>query len=1644
MTDVCPHCHQSQADAGHTAGATPVAAEASAIAATGEPLAVLCEGADDGPQTNLGAIAGSVPGTSPADELPSRALTASISDGNGTGDNPLATLDADDLPTSVDFGPASQPWPSEPAGEIEESPSRTHSSFPTVCDSDATGDRQENSPGEQTSTVDAILARIRSESIAELWRGSHTATTSPLTTIRREDLPASSDDRVQNVSRPTIMGSGSRLRAKADYELLERIGEGGVGIVYAARQASIDRTVAVKMLKETGAHSVEQREKFLSEAVVTGDLDHPNIVPIYDLGSNDSGALFYSMKRVEGTPWVSVIHGKTLAENLEILMKVADAVAFAHSRGVVHRDIKPENVMLGEYGEVLLMDWGLALVMPEFRKADSVTKATGMGGTPAYMAPEMATGPLGEITRASDVYLLGAVLYEIITTQPPHAGKTVTACLLSAARNDIQPTNHSGELVDIALRAMARRPAERYASVRDFQAAVRNYQAHSESIVLSGHAEKELAEARQRGDYELFSHAVFGFQEACSLWEQNARATAGVYEAKLAYAECAAKKEDYDLALSLVDRFDPRHRDLVAAIETAQQDRATRQQRLRNAKRIVTALAATMLVVVTGALLWVSHLYGVADREAEIANREKTNAIKASREATLAKDRAVRNEQEAQEQRRLAEFAQRQQEYSAYIAQIGLAAAKVEENAFGEVDQLLEQCPPRLRNWEWGRLKFLCGRAMRTYSGDVPFDAVAFDNTGERFVSGSWDGVVRVWSVADSARPLVELNYGKPYIFTVAFSPDGRHVAAGGNDADGGYVKIWNIESGKLVQSLGGHTDHVLSVAYNADGTRLLTSSCDFTARLWDLTTGETLRTFRGHTWWVWSAAFSPQEDAVVTAGQDRKCIVWPISGGNADAKKLHIFTGHDGPVYSAEFSPDGQFIASGGYDNRVLVWRREEAKPFNFQVLEGQSKPAAPNFQTLAGHTAAVRSVRFSRRSPHQIVSASHDNTIKVWDFASGDLIQTLRGHAGWVRSCDVSPDGRSVISASHDREAKLWNLEGYEEVRVLNAKVLSGHSDAILSASFSADGHNILTSSRDRTARIWAFENGSLVKSLGEGHDFLASQAIVFRDGRRFLTSGIDSTVRIWDIAHGAEIRTLTGTGARGLVALSSDQQCILTASGENAILWDVESGEVVRTFEGHRAEIAAIALSPDNRFVFTGDVTGRTRLWDRATGEVVWDLKTHSDGVNGAAFTPDGRRVLTASNDNTVGQFDVATGEDLLEQTLKHGVAVTALAVSTDGRYAATNAADAKVRIWDLKRGRIAYELDDVPARVSNFSFSADGSKLVTVAPLSPTHDDQHAIEQHSLVQFWDMSTGRELTDTRMTVRTAWSAVFAPQPGQVLLIGGDRANLCEIGSGRRIMSFSPHGAVTSARYSPDETRIVTSGGDASAKVWDVARGQPLFKLALEHEGAINSAVYSPDGKYILTASDDRTARLWDAETGKLVRTYAGEQGHSNRVRSALFSTGGQYIITASSDNTARLWRASGELVAVLQGHKWPVVSAAFSRDGKYIVTGSEDNTARIWDAAAAKTIGELAGHTAAVTSVAFSADGLRVLTGSQDSVAKLWDAETCKEILTLKGHREEVTSVSFSSDGRYALTGSRDGTAIVWLTDDWRTPGDLHATR
>lgn len=445
----------------------------------------------------------------------------------------------------------------------------------------------------------------------------------------------------------------------SDFELISKLGEGGMGVVYSARQSSIDRSIALKMIK-SDVVTEEAKSKFLVEAVVTGDLDHPNIVPVHDLGVDSSGNIFYAMKQVAGVEWSSAIGDKSKSENIEILLRVCDAIAFAHDRGVIHRDLKPENVMLGAFGEVLVMDWGLSLAVNDTAKAECVGPNTGIAGTPAYLAPEMArAGSWRMLGFCSDIYLLGAILFEIITGKRPHTGKSVRQCLLNAAQNIIREVENTGELIDIAYKAMATNPADRYPSVKDFQKAIREYMSHSESITLSDKAEGDLVVAEKSGVYDDYAKALFGFRQAVELWSGNSAAKKGEINAGVEYAVVALSKGDLDLGLSLVTDAEE-FAEIKRKLLVAKDDREKHQRRLKRLTRGVAVLGVVILVISVVAAIWIYAERAQAIMQREEAVKQEAIAIEQREEAKRQEAIAVEQREEAKRQGAIA-VAQREE-----------------------------------------------------------------------------------------------------------------------------------------------------------------------------------------------------------------------------------------------------------------------------------------------------------------------------------------------------------------------------------------------------------------------------------------------------------------------------------------------------------------------------------------------------------------------------------------------------------------------------------------------------------------------------------------------------------------------------------------------------------------------------------------------------------------------------------------------------------------------------------------------------------------------------------------------------------------------------------------------------------------------
>lgn len=391
------------------------------------------------------------------------------------------------------------------------------------------------------------------------------------------------------------------------------LAEGGMGVVHLASQPSLKRDVAAKVLR-ADRRSPDVVAGLWREAWVTGTLEHPNIVPVHLLERRD-GAPVMVMKRIEGTAWSELLadpkklaqhtDGDPLEWHLRTLMTVCHAVHFAHARGIAHLDLKPANVMVGRFGEVYVVDWGVAASLPEGGPAwlPSVTEISAVCGTPAYMSPEQAAADRTRLGAASDVYCLGAILHELVTGGPPHRGANLRATLVAAYRNAPQEYDIgvSSEIVAILRCSMSQDPARRFPSAEAFRRSIEDFLSHRASTVLSDGAEQQLVALRARlalapaegadaagADPALqreFTECRLGFRQALTIWPGNPQARAGLRAVLVERAEHALAHAHVERAAECLVELDPPEPRLTVALAALEARLAADEARVRSLER---------------------------------------------------------------------------------------------------------------------------------------------------------------------------------------------------------------------------------------------------------------------------------------------------------------------------------------------------------------------------------------------------------------------------------------------------------------------------------------------------------------------------------------------------------------------------------------------------------------------------------------------------------------------------------------------------------------------------------------------------------------------------------------------------------------------------------------------------------------------------------------------------------------------------------------------------------------------------------------------------------------------------------------------------------------------------------------------------
>ena len=589
----------------------------------------------------------------------------------------------------------------------------------------------------------------------------------------------------------------------------------------------------------------------------------------------------------------------------------------------------------------------------------------------------------------------------------------------------------------------------------------------------------------------------------------------------------------------------------------------------------------------------------------------------------------------------------------------------------------------------------------------------------------------------------------------------------------------------------------------------------------------------------------------------------------SAPAGQPRLYHGHTSGINCAVYSPDGQRIVSASDDDTLRIW-----DAYNGECL-----------LTFKGHDDSVNSAAFDPQG-QRIVSASDDDTLRIWDAYNGECLLTFKGHDDSVNSAAFDPQGQRILSASADKTLRIWDARNGQFIFAL-----TGHGRPVISAVFDRQGERILSASADKTLRVWDARNGECLLTF-KVHDDSVFSAVFDPSGRRIVSASNDKTLRVWDADNGECLLTLTGHNRSvNSAAFDPQGQRIVSASDDKTLrIWDADNGECILALKDYDSPVYSASFDPQGRRIVSASWDKTLRVWDARNGECLLTFKGHDDSVNSAAFDPQGQRILSASEDNTMRLWDARSGQCLL--TFKdHDHWVNSAVFDPQGQRILSASGDNTMRLWDVR----------------------DGQCLLTLKG----HD------------YW-----------------VNSAVFDPQGQRILSASwGGTLRVWDARDGQCLLTLKGHvHPVISAFFDPQGERIVSASFDETLRIWDAHSGQCLFTLK-GHNDLVNSAIFDPQGQRIVSASENKTLCIWDARNGECLLTLTG---HDGSVISAVFDPQGGRIVSASADKTLRIWDArNGECLLTLTGHDRSVLSAAFDPQGERIVSASVDKTLRVWDA-------------------------------------------------------------------------------------------------
>ena len=1004
---------------------------------------------------------------------------------------------------------------------------------------------------------------------------------------------------------PSTLNSQPLATSFGDYELLEEIARGGMGIVYKARQKSLDRIVALKMLLFGPQASPDFAKRFRAEAVLAASLQHPNIVAIHEVGVHE-GQQFFAMDYVEGPSLARLVGHQPLPARRAAgyLKTIAEAVHYAHERGILHRDLKPSNILIDGNDQPRVTDFGLAR---RFEGDSQVTLTGQVLGSPNYIPPEQALGKRGKVSRQSDVYALGAMLYHLLTGRPPFQGESLTDTLQQVLNTEppaprLLNPSVPRDLETVCLKCLATHPPRRYATAQalaeDLGCFLEDKPIQARPVSAAGKAWKWCRRRPAQASLvaALALVLVLGMIGISWQWRRAER------ERRTAlYSEQLALRQAYAGDMNLVQR----------SLEEG--DLGSARRMLDSYRPRLSSTPTLNAQPSTDLRGWEwRYLWGLSRSEEQYVLTQRSEQFVNLALAADGQLVAALRDGGAIE---LWDLKTRQQRgiltnTMSYGWSLGMAFCPG-ENLIASANTGPGGAPV-ISFWDVGT-----GQLVRNLAQPSPVASLAFSPDGKRLATFhiDIDSRFRLWDVP-SGNIVMDLRASTPINPTMripVFSPDGRILAR--SESSGG-IHLLDLTTGvtngipRLMEGNG-----VNALAFSPDARLLAVGYgySDATIRLWNTTTCTLVGTLEGHRSYVTKLVFSADGQTLYSASADQSIRVWDVK----HRKEAGHLQGHTSDISGLTLCPDGRTLVSCGTDGSVRVW-------------DLQSKHRHPVHTVLPVH-AAMYGATFSGDS-RRLITTSQAYPVSIWDIATTTEIERIPALGTNNNSIALAPDERLLAVGAWDGTLKVWDLKDRRLI-----KQWRPHQLPVYKLGFIDRGKVLVSGAvfphQKADVKFWTL--GSWREVTFAPINFTMCYGIAQSPDQQLLalTYGGDHS-KVWNRDSGRLEATLDDWFG-WTPTFSPDGHLLAAASEFRARIWEVGSWRELAILKQPANGVVAVAFSPDGKRLVTGFQVGGSlkpalRIWDYRVGRDLLSLYSEGHYTGWTEFSPDGNTLLAVSWD------------------------------------------------------------------------------------------------------------------------------------------------------------------------------------------------------------------------------------------------------------------------------------------------------------------------------------------------------------------------------------------------------------------------------